>query len=40
MQHTQGKMHSQEEDMGENYMEKERDKSCRGLKTTVEDTRD
>jgi len=32
-------MHSQEEDMGEDHMKKEEDKSHRGLETTVEDTR-
>jgi len=31
-------MHSQEEDMGEDHMEEEEDKSCRGLETTVIDT--
>jgi len=32
-------MRSQEEDMGEDHMEEEGDKSCGGLETTVEDTR-
>jgi len=31
-------MHSQEEDIGEDCMEEEEDKSCGGLKTTVGDT--
>jgi len=32
-------MHSQEEDIGEDRMEEEEDKSCGGLETTVEDTK-
>ena len=34
-----GEMHSQGEDIGENCMEEERDKSCRELEITVENTR-
>ena len=34
-----GEMHSQGEDIGENCMEEERDKSCRKLEITVENTR-
>ena len=39
MQCVQGEMHSQEEDIGEDRMEEEEDKSCGGLETTVEDTK-
>jgi len=38
MQHAQGEIHSQEEDIGEDHMEKEEDKSHRELEITVEDT--
>jgi len=38
MQHVQGEIHSQEEDIGENHMEKEEDKSRGELEITVEDT--
>jgi len=39
MWYAQREMYSQEEDIGEDRIEEERDKSCEGLETTVEDTR-
>ena len=39
MRYAQGEICSQEEDMGEDRMEEEEDKSCGGLETTVEDTK-
>jgi len=39
MRYAQGEICSQEEDMGEDRMEEEEDKSCEGLETTVEDTK-
>jgi len=40
MWYAQGEIYSQEGDIGEDHMEEERDKSCGGLGTTVEDTGD